>query len=284
MNCSLLIKQIYDNMTESEKKIADYLLVNSSEVYKFSANELASITKTSPSSVVRFSRKLGFEGFQDFKIELAKDDITSMDKIEYDYIYPEDNIKEVIYKTGNKNIQSINDTISLLDEHTIEEAVNTIKNARNIYIFGVGESALIALDLQYKLLRIHKNAIMSLDSHVQLSMSANISKEDIAIGISYSGKTKEVYSALNKCKQKGAKCITITKFGDNPVSSLADIKIQIPFVEKDLRIGAISSRIAQLTVIDIIFVGIAKDNFSEVDKYLKETRNMVEELRIKGDK
>ena len=193
MNCSLLIKQIYDKMTESEKKIADYVLVNSSEVYKFSASELANITKTSSSSVVRFSRKLGFEGFQEFKIELAKDDINPVENIEYDYIDTEDNIREVIVKTANKNIQSINDTISLLDEHTIEEAIQAIKNAKNIYIFGIGESALIGLDLQYKLLRIHKNAMISLESHVQLSMSANISNDDIAIGISYLGKTKEVY-------------------------------------------------------------------------------------------
>ena len=265
MNCSLLIKQIYDKMTESEKKIADYVLVN--------ASELANITKTSSSSVVRFSRKLGFEGFQEFKIELAKDDINPVENIEYDYIDTEDNIREVIVKTANKNIQSINDTISLLDEHTIEEAIKAIKNAKNIYIFGIGESALIGLDLQYKLLRIHKNAMISLESHVQLSMSA--------IGISYLGKTKEVYSALSKCKEKGAKCITITKFGENPVSSLGDIKIQVPFVEKDLRIGAISSRIVQLTVIDILFVGLAKENFSDVEKYLKETRNMIEELRMK---
>ncbi|MDU5722546.1 MurR/RpiR family transcriptional regulator [Clostridium butyricum] len=281
MNCSLLIRQIYDKMTESEKKIADYVLVNSSEVYKFSASELANITKTSSSSVVRFSRKLGFEGFQEFKLELAKDDINPVENIEYDYIDTEDNIREVIVKTANKNIQSINDTISLLDEHTIEEAIKAIKNAKNIYIFGIGESALIGLDLQYKLLRIHKNAMMSLESHVQLSMSANISNDDIAIGISYLGKTKEVYSALSKCKEKGAKCITITKFGENPVSSLGDIKIQVPFVEKDLRIGAISSRIVQLTVIDILFVGLAKENFSDVEKYLKETRNMIEELRMK---
>ena len=281
MNCSLLIKQIYDKMTESEKKIADYVLVNSSEVYKFSASELANITKTSSSSVVRFSRKLGFEGFQEFKIELAKDDINPVENIEYDYIDTEDNIREVIVKTANKNIQSINDTISLLDEHTIEEAIKAIKDAKNIYIFGIGESALIGLDLQYKLLRIHKNAMISLESHVQLSMSANISNDDIAIGISYLGKTKEVYSALSKCKEKGAKFITITKFEENPVSSLGDIKIQVPFVEKDLRIGAISSRIVQLTVIDILFVGLTKENFSDVEKYLKETRNMIEELRMK---
>lgn len=283
MNCSLLIKQILNQMTESERKIAEYVLSNASEVYKLSANQLAVITDTSASSVVRFSRTLGFEGFQEFKIALAKEDSINSDKsdYEYDYIDTSDSIKEVIIKTSNKNIQSINDTVALIDETEIENAVEAIKKAKKICIFGVGESGVIALDLQYKLIRIHKDALMNLDSHTQISMASILSKDDVAIGISYSGKTKEVYTALNKAKEKGAKCITITKFGDNPIASLSDIKIQIPVVEKDLRVGAISSRMAQLTVIDILFIGVAKDNFSAVDKYLKESRNVIEELRMK---
>ncbi|GAA0079177.1 MurR/RpiR family transcriptional regulator [Clostridium sp. CTA-5] len=281
MNCSLLIKQIYNTMTESEKKIAEYLFNDSSEVYKFSASQLAKITGTSAASVVRFSRKLGFKGFQEFKIALAKDESISNEVVEYDYIDTNDTIKEVMLKISNKNVQSINDTVALLDEKNIEEAVKIIQNAKNIYIFGVGQSALIGMDLQYKLIRIHKNVMMSLDSHTQISMSANMSECDVAIGISYSGKTKEVYNSLIKAKEKGAKCVTITKFGNNPIASLGDIKIQVPSVEKDLRVGAISSRIAQLTVIDILFIGVAKDNFSTVDKYLKETRSMVGELKLK---
>lgn len=283
MNCSLLIKQILNQMTESEKKIAEYVLNNTSEVYKFSANQLAIITETSASSVVRFSRTLGFDGFQEFKIALAKDDSIATEKVEYeyDYIDTNDSIKEVIVKTSNKNIQSIKDTVALIDENIIEKAVEAIKNAEKIYIFGVGESGVIGMDLQYKLIRIHKDVLMNLDSHTQILMAANLSEDDVAIGISYSGKTKEVYTALSKAKEKGAKCITITKFGENPIASLGDIKIQVPVVEKDLRVGAISSRMAQLTVVDILFIGAAKDNFSKVDKYLKESRNMIEELRMK---
>lgn len=146
---------------------------------------------------------------------------------------------------------------------------------------GVGESGVIGMDLQYKLIRIHKDVLMNLDSHTQILMAANLSEEDVAIGIYYSGKTKEVYTAISKAKEKRAKCITITKFGENSIASLGDIKIQVPVVEKDLRVGAISSRMAQLTVVDILFIGAAKDNFSKVDKYLKESRNMIEELRMK---
>lgn len=282
MNCSLIIKQSFENMTDSEKKIAEYVLNNASEIYRLSAAELASLTDTSGASVIRFVKKIGFEGFQEFKIALAKNDVEEKgEEVDYDYIDVKDTVREVMSKTARKNIKTIEDTLELLDEKQVEEAIDAIQKAKHIYLFGVGASALIALDFQYKLLRINKNAFMHLDSHMQLSIAAHIEAEDVAIAISYAGKTKEVYSALSKAKEKGAKCISITKYGSNPVSSIADIKLQVPSIEKDLRVGAISSRIAQLTLIDILFIGVAKNNFGQIDRSLRETRKMVEELKFK---
>lgn len=282
MNCSLLIKQSMESMTESEKKIAEYILNNDCEIYMLSAAELAAQTGTSGASVIRFVKKIGFEGFQEFKIALAKNDASEPEtESDYDYIDTNDTIKEIISKTGKSNIKTIEDTLALLNEKQVEEAVEAIQNAKNIYLFGVGASALIAMDFQYKLVRINRNAHMHLDSHMQLAMAAHIEPEDLAIGISYSGKTKEVYSALLKAKERDAKCISITRYGANPVASVSDIKLQVPNIEKDLRVGAISSRIAQLTLVDILFIGVAKNNFSKIDKYLKETRHMVEELKLK---
>lgn len=282
MNCSLIIKQSFESMTDSEKKIAEYVLNNTSEIYKLSAAELASFTDTSGASVIRFVKKIGFEGFQEFKIALAKNDVEEKgEEVDYDYIDVKDTVREVMSKTARKNIKTIEDTLELLNEKQVEEAIDAIQKAKHIYLFGVGASALIALDFQYKLLRINKNAFMHLDSHMQLSIAAHIEAEDAAIAVSYAGKTKEVYSALSKAKEKGAKCISITKYGSNPVSSIADIKLQVPSIEKDLRVGAISSRIAQLTLIDILFIGVAKNNFGQIDRSLRETRKMVEELKFK---
>jgi DNA-binding MurR/RpiR family transcriptional regulator len=282
MNCSLLIKQSIDNMTEAEKKIAEYILNNNCEIYRLSAAELASYAGTSGASVIRFVKKIGFEGFQEFKIALAKNDVEERDdKTDYDYIDTNDTVKEIISKTGRSNIKTIEDTLALLNEKHVIQAIEAIQNAKNIYLFGVGASALIAMDFQYKLVRINRNAHMHLDSHMQLSMAAHIESEDLAIAISYTGKTKEIYSALLKAKERNAKCISITKYGTNPIASISDIKLQVPSIEKDLRVGAISSRIAQLTLVDILFIGVAKNNFSKIDKYLKETRHMVEELKLK---
>lgn len=282
MGCYLLIKQNFDNYTSSETKIAEYILKNPKELYKLSALELAHLTDTSSASIIRFSKKLGFEGFQELKLELAKEESDHKNtNNQYGYINTEDSIKDIMLKVGNKNIDAIKDTLDLLDISELEAAVTSIINAKNIYIFGIGVSALIALDLQYKLMRINKNTFMYLDSHMQLSSASNIDSKDIAIAISYSGRTKEVYKCISKAKANGAKCISITKYGRNPISESSHIKLQVPNMEEGIRVGAISSRIGQLTLIDILFIGVAKNNFSQVENCLKETSQIVEDFKVK---
>lgn len=282
MSCSLIIKQKLEEFTSSEKKIAEYVLENPREIYKLSAAELANLTGTSSAGAVRFARKLGFSGFQEFKLELAKEDPSSKSlSNSFEYIDTEDSVGNLIMKIGNKNIKTIEETLQLLDVNQMEDAIESICRAKSIYLFGVGVSALIAMDLQHKLVRINKVVHMHLDTHLQLTTAAHITSEDLAIGISYSGKTKEVYRALTAAKERGAKCISITKYGTSPISEIADINLSVPNIEKDLRVGAISSRIAQLTIIDILFIGVAKKNFDKVENFLKTTNKMVEEQKLK---
>src|SRR5690606_12795599 len=122
----------------------------------------------------------------------------------------------------------------------------------------VGSSLLVAADFQYKLARINMPVILHMDHHLQLVSATNMGKDDVAIGISHSGKTNETYKALETAKKRKAKTISITKFGYNPISNISDIKIYTTEVEKHLRMGAIASRIAQLTVVDILFINIVK--------------------------
>ncbi|WOW47118.1 MurR/RpiR family transcriptional regulator [Clostridioides difficile] len=251
MSCILKLKQIYEDLTEVDKKIADYILNNTEAISKLSVSELASNSKTSTASIVRFSRKMGYSGFGDLKIEIAKD---LMGK-ENEYTYVDENydcnIDSVINKITNKNIETINQTRLLNEKDIIKEAVEQIIKAKNVYIFGVGGSALVALDLQMKLLRINKQAFTSLDSHTQLMVSSNVDKEDISIAISYSGESKEVIKSIENAKLKGCKVICMTKYSDNHLSKISDLKLVVPNIEKRLREGAISSRIAMLTLIDI---------------------------------
>ena len=283
MSSILRIKSLQDNFTDSEKKIAKYILGHEDEVYNLTAEELANVTETSPASIIRFSKKVGYSGFQELKISIAKDTIENKineDKI-YEAITTHDSTAETMEKVALENIKAIKDTIKLVDEDAIDEAVDAISVADEINLFGVGSSSLVAADFQYKLVRINMPVFLHMDYHLQLVSATNISERGVAIGISHSGKTKETYEALKAAKKAGAKTISITKFGNNPISEIADIKIYTAEVEKNIRMGAIASRIAQLTIIDILFVNIIKKNYDTIPACILKTGYIIEDLRIK---
>ncbi len=277
------MREIFNELTPSEKKIANYIFNNSENVSKLSTGELAEVSNTSAASITRFARKLGFDGFQELKIDIAKsvaiNGNTGDDSV-YEAVRVHDNTREIIQKIALGNIKAIEETVSVIDEEAISQSIKAINMAKKINIYGVGASGLVGLDLQYKLMRINKQANMFLDSHTQLASAIHIKKGDVAIGISHSGRTLEVYKALEAAKKQGAITISITKYGKHPISDLADINIYTASVEKHLRTGAIASRIAQLTVVDILFIGVAKDNFGEITRYLQHTRQIVDDLKL----
>lgn len=276
------INNLKDDFSFSERKIADYIINNTDIVYNLTASELADLTNTSPASIIRFSQRLGYEGFKELKISLAKEmpqkDFNE-DKI-YEKITIHDSLNEIINKIAVGHINAIKNTIKLTDEKAVMNAIEAISSARRINIYGVGGSSLVAQDLQYKLVRIDMPAYIYLDNHLQLVSAANITSSDVAIAFSHSGKTIETYRALEISKQRGAKTISITKFGENPISNISDIKIYTTEVEKTLRMGAIASRIAQLTIVDILFIGIIKNNFSNIPEYIQQTSDILKEFKI----
>lgn len=282
MSLFIKINEVKDQLTKSEGKIANYVLSNPEKVYNLSTYDLAKFSGTSPSSVVRFCQRIGFNGFQEFKIELIKNtaDLENNKKIVYEDVTVDDTIEEVMNKITLENMTSIEKTQKLLDSREMERAIKALERAENIYIFGVGASGIVAMDFQYKLMRINRNAIFYLDSHTQMASAVHISKDDIAIGISYSGETLEVLKSMAKAKEEGATTISITKYGENPVSNVSDIKLFVGNIEKNLRLGAISSRIAQLTVVDMLFVGIARKDFNLVSEHLRKTRMIVDDFKV----
>lgn len=282
MSVFIKIRENYECFTNSDKKIANYIVENYKEVINYSAQEIGEKTHTSPASVIRFSKKIGYNSLGELKIALAISDDSSSknDKID-DIITLGDSLDLVVDKLQIKSNDTIRDTVSLMDISKLKEAVEDLKNANFIYLFGVGASAIVALDFQHKLLRINKKTLFHMDSNLQLATSVHITPEDVAIGISYSGRTKEVNMGMKKAKENGAKTISLTKCGKSPLSSISDITLNIPSVERELRIGAISSRNAQLFLTDTLFLGVTMDSLHSLENYIINTRKMVEELKEK---
>lgn len=284
MGSRLRIKNLRDEFTNSEEKIADYIIEYTDEVYHMTSEELAKATKTSPASVIRFSKKLGYEGFQELKIAIAKDSIDgedgSSDKSNEE-ITTHDDVKEIIEKISSENMKAIRETASLLDEKAIDRATSILSRARSINIFGVGSSLLVGEEFRNKLIRINMPVTLHLDPYLQLVSASNMDFDDVAIGISHSGRTSETYKLLKAAKKAGARTISITKYGENPISDLADISLYTTEVERELRMGAMASRVAQLTVVDILFVNLIKRNHDKLVDIIALNSEIVDEMKIK---
>lgn len=245
-----------------------------------SAKDIAEATKTSAPTVVRFAKKIGFNSLNEMKlklsINLSKDD----EAIEFQYLDNDLGTKSIIYGIKNSIDSIMEQTVSLLNEEYLDNAIELLINAKNIYIFSVGGSGLVGQDFYYKLSRINKRCICHTDTHLQITSSVLIEEGDIAIAISYSGETKEVIKCVENVKEIKVQVIAITKASvNNTIADISDIVLRIPAVEKSLREGAISSRISQLAVIDMLFLGMVRNDIKEVEEKLIATRKAVKELQ-----
>ncbi|MBU3092104.1 MurR/RpiR family transcriptional regulator [Clostridium sp. CM028] len=279
MNVLQYIRQNYDSFTDSEKLIANYLLETKKSIISMSAKDIAYTTKTSAPTVVRFAKKIGFNSLNEMKLKLS----INLDKMDQDigfqYLDKDLGTKNIIHVIKNSVDSIMEQTVRFLKEDELDNAIELLINAKNIYVFSVGVSALVGQDLYYKLSRINKRCISHTDTHLQITSSILMEPGDVAIAISYSGETREVIKCVENAKKRKVPVIAITKASvNNKIADISDVVLRVPAVEKSLREGAISSRISQLAIIDMLFIGMVRNNIKEVEEILIETREAVKEL------
>jgi len=252
----LKIESLYNSLTKAEKKVADYVLENAENVIYFSITELAEKCNTGETTIVRFCRRIGLSGFQEFKLNLAKDVIRPETSI-HENVSFDDPLEIQLQKITNENVLAISNTTKLLSLKEIERAVDTIVNAQRIDFYGVGASGYTALDAKYKFMRLGLNVHADLDPHIQAISAANLKEGDVGIGISFSGSTKDTVATCRLAKKSGATVICITNYARSPITTVADIVLLTSAKETPLRSGALTSKIAQLHVLDILYTAVA---------------------------
>ncbi len=245
---------LYKEMGPSEKKIADYVLQNPQEIIGISISELAVKCGCGDATVVRFSRRLGFEGYQALKIGIAGE-LSAVSSVGTE-IQKEDSCFEIFRKRIHDISVALQNTESVLDEEDLEKAANILMHAKRIVIFGLGNSAAIATDAAHKFLRLGLNAQACCDNHLQAIIASHLDRQSVAVGISHSGSSKDIVEALRLSKIGGATTIGITNYGTSPIVEAADISLFTKADETRHSILAMSSRIAQLAIFDAIYTYI----------------------------
>ncbi len=273
------MNQMLEDLPVSERKVARYVSQNLDNMVGLSVEELAGRSGSSQAAVVRFCKKLGYKGYRDFSIqlvsELAVAQRVNVHRAGVSDILAGEKAGNVIRKVCHHNIQAIEDTFSLVEPEQVELAADKLLHAQRVDLYAIAASNLVAQDAQQKLMRINKRVTAYSDPHLQLSSASTLTPSDVVIALSWSGETREVLEAAELARRNGAFIIAITRFGKVSLEALADVHFGLSAPEMAIRSGAMSSRIAQMTMIDILFTCVVSRHYNETIPYLERTRQIM---------
>lgn len=276
------IKSSYARLGKSEQKVADFVLLHGPEVARMSVASLAIQCGVSDPTVVRFANHIGFDGFSDFKLELMKDwgqktvrDNPAPLLVDL-YVKPDDRLEDIPAKMVNTTIRALTDTLNMMNQSAYRQAVAAIVNAGIIDIYGVGNSGSIANDLMNKFLRIGLNARAFDDNHLQQISSLSLNKNDVAIGISHSGSTRDVVDTLKLARESGATTIALTNFKASKITEYADIELLTGDFETTFYSETMVSRISLLAIVDMLYMGVLLSDFERFTAHLNRVNRLVE--------
>lgn len=281
MDYLIKIKERWDEFTPSDKKIGEYIVDNPEQIVNYNTLELADLIDTSQSAIIRFIKKIGYKGYIDFKIDVAKSLEESNDFFPDEVITKNESIENIISKSKNNVLATVEKTYALIDTEAIKRAIDDINKANNIYLAGVGSSGLICEDFSYKLQRSGKKVFYQVDAHTNLALVTNIDKEDLLIAISYSGLTKEILIASEYAKKVGAKVISISKSLNSTLAHNSNELLLIPEIEREMRYGAISSRLSSQIITDILYYGYVAANTEKVNENMRTSKELTNKLKDK---
>ena len=278
------IRSLLPNLAPVECRVAQAVLDDPQGVAWRSISELARSCGTSATSVVRFCRAIGLRGYPDLRLALAgavaRDDVTTVTTASHD-IAPDDDAATITKKIAYADARAVTDTANHLDIATLVQVTEALAKAGRIDIYGVGASGFVALDLQMKLQRIGRPAFAWPDPHMAISSASLRGAGDVAIGLSHTGTTVDTIDVLREARSHGALTVAVTNFPWSPITEVADLVLLTAARETAFRTGAMTSRIAQLTVVDCLFVTLAQQDLPGTRVALERTFAAAQAKRVR---
>lgn len=274
------IKSQYSSFNETEKKIADYFLNNPQELIHSTISQVADKLELADSTIFRFCKKINFKGFHDLKISLATDFIDDTNNYPNEQILDSDSELTIINKVFRTNISVLNDTLSSIDPVCIEKAVDLLLNADQIVFYGNGGSGIVAMDAHHKFLRAGLKVTSYTDYHMQLMSVAQLTEKDVIVVISHSGSNLSMMNILDIAKENGTKSIGITSFSKSPINEKVDISLNVISHEIEYQFEAFASRIAHLSIIDVLYISTTLKRKELSDIAIKKMRDAISYTKI----
>ena len=281
MNSPNLIRRITESQSslrKSEAKVASYVLENLDEVIEMRVVDLASKSSVSEPTVIRFCRAIGFDGFQSFKLQLAQQ--LGLGSVFTQFaVEDSDTVADLLNKVFDTTVGSLITVRDEINSAVLEQAIDTISDARRVEFYGFGASGSVAADAQHKFFRLQLSSAAYTDPHIQRMSAISLGSEDVVVAISQSGETQALLESVELAREAGANVIGLAP-QDTSLSRLCNLAIYVN-MEEDLKsFTPVSSRIAHLVVIDVLATGVArhrkpllKEHLERLEKSQKALRN-----------
>ncbi|EFL11543.1 MurR/RpiR family transcriptional regulator [Amycolatopsis sp. VS8301801F10] len=277
------IRSLLPGLARAEQRVAKVVLEDPAAVARRSITEVALAANTSETTVTRFCKAVGVGGYPQLRIALAADTARTEARTSRNLggeIGPGDDLASVIGKVSFADARAVEETADQLDVAQLQSVIDLVAEAGRVDVYGVGASAFVAADLQQKLHRIGRVSFSWSDTHIMLTSAAVLKPGDVAIGVSHTGATTDTVEALRVAREHGAVTVAVTNFPRSPITEVADHVLTTAARETTFRSGATASRIAQLTVIDCLFIGVAQRHMEASVSALDATRDAVGSHRL----
>ena len=247
-----------DSLTKSGAIVADYLMQHAEDAQYLSISSLANECGVAEATIFRFCRSLGFQGYHEMKIALAKGTATATPTVAK--LEPGADTQLLITHAYNTAVEALNGTRNMLDAEAIDRAATLLQRARQVYFFGQGGSQVLAGDIWARFSMLSTKFRTAGDSHMQAITASLMGPEDVILFISYSGCTRDMMDTLHLAKENGAKVILVTHYADAPGAVLADVVLLCGAKENPLDSGSVPAKLAMLFVANVLVLRYTLDN------------------------
>ena len=280
-NIDSLLRAYYTNLSEKYKQIADYILKTEHFNQSLTIQEFAADCGVSTATISRFAKMLTFANFQALKMALLAKQATPTDNPLFHEISNNDDYLTMADKIFASITNALKATRSLLTEAQLRQAVDYINQAKRLSLFGLGASGIVAQDGYHKFLRTAIPTVYNQDYHLQLMQATQLTEQDCALIISHSGQNKDALEIARILKERHVPLIVITSFGNSTLAKLGDVTLLSISEETNYRAEALHALIAQISIVDSLFMMVAVNNGPQTEQSFKAIRTEIDRTRQK---
>lgn len=274
------LRMMRPDLSEREQKIVNYLLENSETADSWRISDLAVQFDVSEAMIVKLAKRLGFSGFRALKANLVAYNSSRVAGL-FEEVSPEDSPATIVRKLFRASIQALEETLAIIDMEQFDKAVDLFVRSGVRDIYGVGGSAAIARDAAHKFLRIGMRCNCFDDAHLMAMSGSILTPQDVVLAVSHSGQTSVILDAVRIARERGARVIALTSYQNSPLAQLADAGLISTARSSPYSGENAAARLAQLNLIDALFVSVAFQNQTIASEKLSLTMSAVEEKREK---